>query len=145
MSHTILPKLQLLPILLRSLIVSSLLSQMSLSLMAPKSSLQGTFQIEVSSSTDLDCRDANREACSCFLFPLIDELKQPRDGTGDYTQSLKGVIAANHSVRFAWMRQTERQNRGRVNKKDGDTSKRTLSKKTPREKKKYFVSIDVSV
>lgn len=65
--------------------------------------------------TDLDSRDTNREACSCFLLPLIDELEQPGDGTWNYTQSLKRVVTANHRVWFSWVRwRTKKLSRGRV-------------------------------
>lgn len=66
-------------------------------------------------NTDLDSRDANRKTSSCFLFSLIDEFKQPRNGTGDYTQSLERVITTNHCVRFTWIRQKHKKEQSEQN------------------------------
>lgn len=60
------------------------------------------------SESHLNCRDSNRESCSSFLLPLIDELKQPGDSTGDNTQTLKGVVTAYHGVGFTWKRQNNK-------------------------------------
>ena len=56
--------------------------------------------------TDLHSRDANRKSSSRLLFPLIDEFKQPGDGTGDYPQSLQGHILTYHGVGLTWNTET---------------------------------------
>ena len=46
--------------------------------------------------------DPHRETCSSLFFPFVDQLEEPRDGTGDDAQVLHGVVFANHGVGLSW-------------------------------------------